>query len=47
MRSCYRRPLLWRKAERAGVFVDAGGKAQWREITPGLRGKIASTSRRD
>jgi len=30
--------LVW-KAGRAGVFVNAGGKAQWREVTPGLRGK--------
>lgn len=30
--------LAW-KAARAGVFVNAGGKAQWREVTPGLRGK--------
>ena len=30
--------LVW-KAGRAGVFVNANGKAQWREVTPGLRGK--------
>jgi HlyD family secretion protein len=30
--------LVWKTA-RAGVFVNAGGKAQWREVTPGLRGK--------
>ena len=30
--------LVW-KAARAGVFVNAGGKAQWREVTLGLRGK--------
>jgi HlyD family secretion protein len=30
--------LAW-KAGRAGVFVNAGGKAQWREVAPGLRGK--------
>jgi HlyD family secretion protein len=30
--------LVW-KAGRAGVFVNAGGKARWREVTPGLRGK--------
>lgn len=30
--------LSW-KAAQAGVFVDAGGKAEWREVTPGLRGK--------
>lgn len=30
--------LVW-KTGRAGVFVNAGGKAQWREVTPGLRGK--------
>lgn len=30
--------LVW-KPEHAGVFVNAGGKAQWREVTPGLRGK--------
>ncbi len=31
--------FLVRKAGRAGVFVNAGGKAQWREVTPGLQGK--------
>lgn len=31
--------FLVRKAGRAGVFVNAGGEAQWREITPGLQGK--------
>ncbi len=30
--------LQW-KSSRAGVFVNAGGKAQWREVTPGSRGK--------
>ena len=30
--------LLW-KSGRAGVFVNAGGKAQWREVTPGSRGQ--------
>lgn len=30
--------LGWKEG-RAGVFVNAGGKAQWREVTPGLRGK--------
>lgn len=30
--------LAW-KAGHAGVFVNAGGKAEWREITPGLRGR--------
>lgn len=30
--------LAWR-AERAGVFVNTGGKSKWREVTPGLRGK--------
>lgn len=30
--------LGW-KAGRAGVFVNAGGKAQWREVALGLRGK--------
>lgn len=29
--------LVW-NAGRVGVFVNAGGKAQWREVTPGLRG---------
>lgn len=29
--------LVWR-AERAGVFVNTGGKAKWREVTLGLRG---------
>jgi HlyD family secretion protein len=29
--------VVW-KDGRAGVFVNAGGKAKWREITPGLRG---------
>jgi len=29
--------VLW-KDGRAGVFINAGGKAKWREITPGLRG---------
>ena len=30
--------VVWKEG-RAGVFVNAGGKAQWREVTPGLRGK--------
>jgi HlyD family secretion protein len=30
--------VVWREG-RAGVFINAGGKAQWREVTPGLRGK--------
>ena len=30
--------VVW-KDGRAGVLVNAGGKTQWREITPGLRGK--------
>lgn len=30
--------LLW-KSGRAGVFVNAGGKAQWREVNPGSRGQ--------
>lgn len=30
--------VVWKEG-RAGVFVIAGGKAQWREVTPGLRGK--------
>lgn len=30
--------LGWRDG-RMGVFVNAGGRAQWREVTPGLRGK--------
>ena len=30
--------VVW-KDGRAGVFINAGGKAQWREATPGLRGK--------
>ncbi|MBK8637024.1 MAG: hypothetical protein IPN92_01655 [Chromatiaceae bacterium] len=29
--------LVW-KAGRPGVFVDAAGRAQWREVKPGLRG---------
>lgn len=29
--------VVW-KERRAGVFVNSGGKAKWREITPGLRG---------
>ncbi|MCU0749757.1 MAG: efflux RND transporter periplasmic adaptor subunit [Akkermansiaceae bacterium] len=28
--------VTWKEG-RAGVFVNAGGKAEWREITPGLR----------
>jgi len=30
--------LVW-KAGHPGIFVNAGGRAHWREITPGLRGK--------
>ncbi len=30
--------VVWKEG-RAGVLVNVGGKAQWREITPGLRGK--------
>ena len=30
--------LSW-KAAQAGVFMNAGGKAQWREVTPGLRSR--------
>ena len=30
--------VVW-KADRAGVFVNAGGKAKWREVTLGLRGR--------
>jgi HlyD family secretion protein len=29
--------VVW-KESRAGVFIHSGGKATWREITPGLRG---------
>jgi HlyD family secretion protein len=29
--------VVWKEG-RAGVFTNAGGKAKWREITPGLRG---------
>jgi HlyD family secretion protein len=29
--------VVW-KDGRAGVFIHSGGKAKWREITPGLRG---------
>lgn len=29
--------IVWKEG-RAGVFVNSGGKAKWREITPGLRG---------
>lgn len=29
--------LVW-KSGRAGVFVNAHGRAQWRDVTPGLRG---------
>ncbi len=29
--------VIW-KDGRAGVFVNSGGRAKWREITPGLRG---------
>ena len=29
--------VLWKNG-RAGVFIDSGGKARWREITIGLRG---------
>jgi HlyD family secretion protein len=30
--------LVW-KGAKAGVFVNADGKAQWREVTAGLRGR--------
>jgi RND family efflux transporter MFP subunit len=30
--------LIW-KDGRVGVFVHAGGKARWREVTPGMRGR--------
>ena len=30
--------VVWKDGH-AGVMVNAGGKARWREITPGLRGK--------
>jgi HlyD family secretion protein len=30
--------LQW-KGGRAGVFVNANGKAQWREVAPGMRGR--------
>ena len=30
--------VVW-KDGRGGVMVNAGGKARWREVTPGLRGK--------
>ncbi len=30
--------VVW-KEHQAGVFINAGGRAQWREITPGLRSK--------
>ncbi len=29
--------VVWKEG-RAGVYINAGGKAKWREITPGLRG---------
>ena len=29
--------VVWKEG-RAGVFIHSGGKAKWREITPGLRG---------
>ena len=29
--------IVWKEG-RAGVFINSGGKAKWREITPGLRG---------
>jgi HlyD family secretion protein len=37
--------VVWKEG-RAGVFIHAGGKAKWREITPGLRGtdRISVTS---
>jgi HlyD family secretion protein len=37
--------VVWKEG-RAGVFVHAGGKAKWREITPGLSGtdQISVTS---
>jgi RND family efflux transporter MFP subunit len=30
--------LVWQNG-RAGVFVNSGGRARWREITPGVRGR--------
>jgi HlyD family secretion protein len=30
--------LMW-KDGRAGVFVNSGGKAHWRAVTPGMRGR--------
>ena len=30
--------LMW-KDGRAGVYVNSGGKARWREVTPGMRGR--------
>lgn len=30
--------LMW-KGGRAGVFVNSGGKARWRVVTPGMRGR--------
>ena len=30
--------LVWKRAK-AGVFVNANGKAQWREVTAGLLGR--------
>lgn len=30
--------LMW-KDGRAGVFVNSGGKARWRAVTPGMRGR--------
>lgn len=30
--------VVWKQG-RVGVLVNAGGKAEWREVTPGLRGK--------
>jgi HlyD family secretion protein len=29
--------IVWKEG-RAGVYVNSGGRAKWREITPGLRG---------
>lgn len=31
--------FLMRKDGRAGVFVNSGGKARWRAVTPGMRGR--------
>ena len=42
MRSCCRCLSRVEGWASAGVFVDAGGKARWREVTPGLRGTDAA-----